>query len=63
MRKHNEIKSLLTAVDVAGWLGCSKKTVYELCKRNEIPNYKLAVGYRFNEDELREWLEKQSTPS
>ena len=52
-------KTILTAKDIAQWLGFSVNTVWELCRREEIPYIKVGGRYRFLEDRILEWLEEQ----
>lgn len=59
----SELKTLLTTSDVAEWLGCKRRKVYELCRDGVLPFYNVSFGgkprYRFVESELNAWLEKQ----
>jgi excisionase family DNA binding protein len=51
---------LLTAREVAGWLGLAPATVLDRFERGELPGFRLGRKggpVRFDEDELRAWLE------
>jgi len=49
---------LLTIGEVAKWYRCSKKFIYALVERREIPFYKISNQLRFSRLELTTWLRK-----
>jgi excisionase family DNA binding protein len=50
--------SMLTAREVAGYLGMSARWVHERVRRREIPYYKFGASLRFDRDEVRRWTER-----
>ena len=54
---------LLTAAEVAEWLGFSPETVLRWTRRGELPALKLPGGpIRFRQSEVEAWLEERATP-
>ncbi|MBO8183639.1 MAG: helix-turn-helix domain-containing protein [Archaeoglobus sp.] len=47
----------LTAKEVAEMLGISKRFVYELCQRNELPHKRIGRKVLFSKSQIKEWLE------
>jgi excisionase family DNA binding protein len=56
----NQPVSLLNAVELARWLGCTEKHVRNLVFRREIPFKKVGRLVRFDVVEIRGWLQKRS---
>jgi excisionase family DNA binding protein len=52
---------LLSSAQVAAWLGISQRTVCLWAELEEVPAFKLGHQWRFREDEVRRWLEGQSS--
>ena len=46
----------LTIPMLEGYLSISKVTIYRLIYKKEIPFHKLGKLYRFNKNEIDEWL-------
>jgi excisionase family DNA binding protein len=49
---------LITAQDVAEWIGVSVDTVQRYTRQGELPAFKLPAGYRYDPDDVYAWLEK-----
>lgn len=47
---------ILTLDDVAAYLKASKRTVYRLTQKGEIPAFKLGGTWRFRHSELDRWI-------
>ena len=47
---------LLTVMEVASILHCSKSGVYQIIKRRDIPRIKIGRRYLFPSDALDEWI-------
>ena len=58
------LPALLTSDDVAGLLRTSRKAVYAMVERAQIPGV-IRIGRRvlFSQDALIDWLRQKSTPS
>ena len=41
---------------VAGYLGCSKVTVYRLVKHGEFPAFRLGGNWRFRGEDIDKWI-------
>lgn len=52
---------ILTISEVAKLLKINEKTAYRLVSQSEIPGFKVGGSWRFRADELRRWMEIQST--
>lgn len=48
---------MLTVKELASRLNISPKTVYQWAKEGYIPSYKLGDCWRFDENDVRQWLE------
>jgi excisionase family DNA binding protein len=53
---------LLTAAEVADFLGVSIDTVLDWHEAGELPSYKVGRAVRFRREELDAWLESKRTP-
>jgi PTS system nitrogen regulatory IIA component len=51
---------LLTAAEVAAWLKLNVETVYDLIARHQLPAVRIGGQWRFQEDQVREWLEQSN---
>lgn len=53
----------LQAKHIAGFLGISRKTVYELLKTNVdhggIPNFEIGISKRVEKADLKQWIKQQ----
>jgi excisionase family DNA binding protein len=49
----------LTVGDVAKLLRVGDKTIYRLVRRGELPGFKVAGSWRFKEEDISKWIEKQ----
>lgn len=54
---------LLTVKQVAGLLNCKPSCVYAWASMRKIPAFKVNGLLRFDEKEIRDWLESQKAPS
>jgi excisionase family DNA binding protein len=50
---------LLTARELANYLGFSAATIVDWSERNEIPSFKIGGRLRFNLSEVEAWLEQR----
>jgi PTS system nitrogen regulatory IIA component len=48
--------------DIADLLQMSEKTVYRWVKEKKLPSYRINHQYRFNKDEINEWILKNKVP-
>ncbi|MBX3316396.1 MAG: helix-turn-helix domain-containing protein [Phycisphaeraceae bacterium] len=51
---------LLSADDVAAFLGVKRDTVYKLIDRNKLPALKVGRLWKFRQPEIDMWLDKQA---
>jgi len=49
----------MTVQEVAEYLNVDPKTVYRLVNRGELPGFKVGGSWRFQKDDLDEWIAKQ----
>ncbi len=54
---------LLTTAAVAEWLGYSTRHVTRLARSGDLPARVVGGQFRFREDHLLAWLERQPTPT
>jgi excisionase family DNA binding protein len=52
-----EILTLLNAKNVAAMTNKPVKSIYDLARRNLIPNIRIGKSVRFHPDKLKEWLD------
>lgn len=57
------MEKLMTADDVANFLGVTRMTVYQLKSRHEIPFLKVGGSLRFEKNAIEKWVEAQMTSS
>ena len=50
---------VLTVRDVAKLLQVDEKTIYRLVKKKELPGFKVAGTWRFKQEDIDEWIERQ----
>ncbi|NQU42008.1 helix-turn-helix domain-containing protein [bacterium] len=50
---------LLSATDLAEYLGVGEHTIYRWCKSRKIPHFSLNTSYRFDPGEIKTWLERK----
>ncbi len=50
---------LLSVDEVATFLGVKRDTVYKLIDRNGLPGVKVGRLWKFRQDEIDEWVNKQ----
>lgn len=53
---------MLTAEEVATYLGVPKQRIYALTHTHEIPYHKIGRSVRFNIRDIDDWLEAQRVP-
>jgi excisionase family DNA binding protein len=56
--KRRERTQIMTAAEVAKFLGVHQITVYRLVKETDMPAFKLKGQWRFKKDLLDEWIVK-----
>lgn len=54
-----EEKEIMTAKDLADYLGFSKNWVYRQVEAGEIPGTRLGGNWRFKKSVIDEWLEEK----
>lgn len=54
------MRELMTVEEVANYLRVTKKTIYRLLKRANIPATKVGRGWRFEKATIDEWLHQRS---
>jgi excisionase family DNA binding protein len=54
---------VMTAFDLACFLGVNRKSVYERCKKGELPFARLGTRYFFHRDAVLEWLRGRGSVS
>jgi len=55
-----QVGSLMTIDEVAGYLRVKKRTVYDWVKKGKIPAMKTVGLWRFRRDRIDQWLESES---
>lgn len=54
------MKSLLTTAQIAEWLGIDERTIYRLCRLNQIPYIRLGRrSIRFDGEAIQNWLKRR----
>ena len=58
--EHNSFKDFkwLTLDQVAGYLQVSKSSIYKLAQTGKIPVYKVGRQWRFEKNEVDDWVRK-----
>jgi excisionase family DNA binding protein len=49
---------LVGAADIAEWIGCTGKHIYDLAKRGQIPHYRFGGSIRFDPEKVKAWLDQ-----
>jgi excisionase family DNA binding protein len=57
----DELPLVVAPSQVADLLGCSLNTLYELCRRSEVPARRIGRQWRFSRDSLRHYIETGSS--
>jgi excisionase family DNA binding protein len=57
--QESALAGMLTVTELADYLKISRSMIYRLLKRGEIPGFKIGSDWRFNLDEIDQWLAKQ----
>jgi excisionase family DNA binding protein len=52
-------KKIMTAEQVAGYLGLHRETVYLYAKTGKLPAFKIGYSWRFKRDSIDSWVEEQ----
>jgi excisionase family DNA binding protein len=55
-------KRLFTALTVAGWLNCSRQTVYRLAESGQLRSHCIGRKVLFFEDDVNEYIRKCGRP-
>lgn len=53
------MSSALTVKQVADLLTVNERTVYRMANNGELPAFRVAGSWRFLEEDIRGWIEKQ----
>lgn len=59
----NKLDNLLTVPEVAKYLRVNRFTVYRMVERGELPGIRVADMWRFEESDIKKWLQKQKIVS
>ena len=51
----------MTVREVAAYLNVNEKTVYRLAQRRELPGFKVAGAWRFQRQDIDQWIQSQKT--
>lgn len=51
---------ILTLAEVARYLRLSKKTIYKMARRGELPAFKAGNHWRLTRHELEEWIRRRT---
>ena len=57
------IEPAMTVRDVAKFLNVGSITVYRLVQAGELPGFKVAGSWRFQEADIRRWIEEKKQQS
>ena len=57
------IEAAMTVRDVAKFLNVGNITVYRLVQAGELPGFKVAGSWRFQEADIRRWIEERKQQS
>jgi excisionase family DNA binding protein len=49
---------ILTIKEVAAYLKLNEKTAYRLALHGEIPGFKVGGSWRFDKNDIQQWIEK-----
>jgi len=52
---------MLKTKEVAEMLGVTSHAVLKWARAKKLPSYKIQGAWRFNKEEIREWLQQQKT--
>ena len=55
----SEIEPAMTVRDVAKFLSVDEKTIYRLVSKGELPGFKVLGSWRFQRQDLDEWIAVQ----
>jgi excisionase family DNA binding protein len=54
------ISKVMTVPEVSQFLNVSPVTIYRLLRRRQIPAFRLAGNWRFNIEDLEQWMENKA---
>ena len=66
MSKHMDVthnivsRKVLTIPEVSAYLRVSRQTIYRMLRRGDIPAFRIGGDWRFNIEDLGQWIEKES---
>ena len=52
---------ILTLKEVAEYLKLAEKTAYRLAAEGKLPGFKVGGSWRFQESDIRRWIEEQKS--
>jgi excisionase family DNA binding protein len=61
--QHDPVNELVCAKTAAALLGCSTWTLYQYCKRGEIPHVRIGRMIRFRLTTLHSWIRTREMDS
>jgi excisionase family DNA binding protein len=56
----NELPSMLKVEDVANYLRIGKASVYELCRQNKIPVFRVGKTIRIKKENFLNWISESN---
>ncbi len=51
----------MTVRDVAGFLSVDEKTIYRLAQQGKLPGFKVAGTWRFQLQDIQQWIDAQKS--
>jgi excisionase family DNA binding protein len=57
----NKEKEIMTAKDVAGYLGIHPLTVQKYAREGKIPAFKIGTDWRFHKKYIERWIREKSS--
>jgi len=54
---------ILTLKEVAEYLKLAEKTAYKLAVAGKLPGFKVGGGWRFQKEDVQQWIEEQKNMS
>jgi excisionase family DNA binding protein len=52
------IAPVMTVAEVCDYLRIARSTLYHMVKHGEIPYFNIGSDYRFNREEIEEWMKR-----
>jgi excisionase family DNA binding protein len=55
----SRLSEVMTAQEIAKYLNVKVQTVYRLARRREIPSYRVGGQWRFELENIKDWIEQE----